>query len=117
MSAIAMIAEEQNKFMKSLANKENTPPCRKKHRYSSDSSNNSTSEEEPTPPPKPPKRKKKKRKGKKEKKIEYKVGNYFQIGMKLMKIGLTKRGNNSSAHTADSGSPRSYLFLSTDRRT
>ena len=90
-SAIALIAKEQSKFMKAIANKENTPPRRRKRRYSTDSSDDSSSKEEPTPPPKPPKRKKKRKRGKKEKKIEYNIGDEFQIGMEFDKKWTYKK--------------------------
>ena len=91
-SAIALIAKEQSKFMKAVANKENTPPRRKKRRYSTDSSDNSSSDDEPTPPPRPRKRKKT---GKKEKKLEYKEGDKFKIGMEFADSWPYKKDNSS----------------------
>ena len=91
-SAIALIAKEQSKFMKADANKEDTPPRCKKRRYSTDSSDNSSSDDEPTPPPRPRKRKKT---GKKEKKLEYKEGDKFKIGMEFADSWPYKKDNSS----------------------
>ena len=93
-AAMALIAKEQSKFLKAVANKENTPPRCKKCRYSTNSSNDSSSDDEPTPTLRPCKRNKKKT-GKKEKKLEYKVGNEFKIGMKFHENWPYKKDNSS----------------------